>query len=282
MNHKKRALVIEGGGMRGAHSCGALMALVECGFSEFDIVVGTSAGACTAAFFVSRQFELLPVIWKKYLHGRLFIGLNKIRQGRPLMDLDYLIDDVFGSLAPLDLEAIRKSPTRFLITATDCRTGETKYFDAHRDPLFAALKASAALPFAYRTVEIDGVPYIDGGASQAIPIDKAIQEGAEEVFLILTRPAGYRKKSPWLDFLPRYYQKKFPRLAELMMRRYSLYNETIQKIENNEYPCKLTVIRPSRKTAVSRLSTQLSKIELTIEQGYKDGLHALKKYDQFD
>ena len=41
----KRGLVLEGGGARGAHTAGMLMALIEAGLPPFDVVCATSAGA---------------------------------------------------------------------------------------------------------------------------------------------------------------------------------------------------------------------------------------------
>jgi predicted patatin/cPLA2 family phospholipase len=274
----KRGLVVEGGGMRGAHSCGALMALVEKGIKDFDVISASSAGACTSAFVVSRQFDLFPVVWTNYLHDGRFINLKKLVTRKSVMNLDFLVDEVFQTLAPLDLEAIRKSPTNFYIAATDCNTGKTVYFNNHTGPLFEALKASAAMPIAYRgPVMIHGQPYVDGGISAPIPIQKAIDEGCDEVYVILTRPKGYRKKPNFLNLIPRIYQKKYPKLAETLSRRHLIYNEAVERIENQDYPAKLIVIQPSEKLPVNRLSTNLEKIRAAIAQGRQDSLLALSR-----
>ncbi len=272
----KRGLVIEGGGMRGAHSCGALMALVQAGIKDFDVIVATSAGACSVGFFVSRQFDLLPVVWTKYLHDGRFINLKKLPTSRSVMDLDYLIDDVFGRLEPLDVEAIRKSRTRFFMAATDCETGQPFFFNNREHPILKAMKASAALPIAYRhPVVVEGRAYVDGGVAAPIPIEKALEEGCNEITVLLTRPEGYRKKAPFVHIVPRYYQRKFPHLAETIARRHRIYNEAAEKIEKGLYPCRLRVIRPSVELPIRRLSTNLGKIWASIEQGYHDALFAL-------
>ncbi len=272
----KRGLVVEGGGMRGAHSCGALMALADRGLTDFDVVAATSAGACTSAFLVSRQFDMFPVIWTKYLHDGRFINLMKLATRQSVMDLDYLIHEVFRNLEPLDVDSLRRNPTCFYVSATDCLTGTASYFNNHEDFILNALKASSAMPIAYRhPVIIDNRPYVDGGIVDSIPIQKALDEGCGEIFVLLTRPEGYRKKAPLVNLLPRIYQKKYPRLAEAILRRHEVYNETLSRIENEDYPAKLTVIRPRQKLPVKRLTTNVEKIRAAIDQGYSDAMATL-------
>lgn len=262
--------------MRGAHSCGVLMAMIHRGMTEFDVVAATSAGACTAAFFVSRQFDLFPVIWTKYLHDGRFINLSKIGTRQSVMDLDYLIHEVFRDLEPLDVEAIRKSSTRFYIAATDCETGTPFYFNNHEHPILNSLKASAAMPVAYRNpVVINGRTYVDGGIVDPIPIQRVIDDGCDEVVVVLTRREGYRKKPPLVHLVPRLFQKKFPRLAEAITRRHELYNRQLERIEMGDYPCRITVLRPGKKLAVRRLTQDREKIFAAVEQGFREAMHAL-------
>lgn len=272
----KRGLVIEGGGMRGAHSCGVLMALAQLRRTDFDVVTASSAGACTASYLVSRQYALLPVIWTKHIHGRRFIDLRKLPTRRSVMNLDYLIETVFSRAEPLDLEALRTTPTQFFISATDCATGSPHFFENHRDPILPALKASAALPIAYRgPVTIGDRAYIDGGASVPIPLQKALEEGCDDILLILTRPAGYRKKAPLINFLPRLYHKKYPQLARLFLHRHEEYNALMDRIENWDHPAKLTIIRPTGNLPVSRLTTKKEKIIAAVLRGYEDAYAVL-------
>lgn len=273
---KKRGLIVEGGGMRGAHSCGVLMALAESGLTSFDVVAATSAGACTAAFLVSGQPQLLPLIWTQYLHGNAFINFKNILKEKSVMDLDYLIDDVFCLRQPLDIAGLQKSTTDFYITATHCGSGKATYFHNRRDPILKALKASSAIPIAYRQpVIIDGQPYLDGGLSDPIPIQKAIDAGCEEIYVVLTRPEGYRKKVSLVNILPRFFEKKYPRLSETILQRHILYNDTVEKLEKGYYPGRIHIIRPGQKLPVRRLTTKLGRIKAAVALGYQDGLRVL-------
>lgn len=272
----KIGLVVEGGGMRGSHSCGVLMAMVKKGLAHFDVVAGVSAGACTSAFLVSGQFDMLPMIWTKHLYGNQFIQYRNLARRKSVMDLDYLIDDVFAKKQPLDVKAIQKSNTRFYIVTTHCETGQTTYFDNHSSDILKALKASSAVPIAYRhPVVIGNKHYVDGGLSDPIPIQKVIDEGCQKIYVVLTRPAGYRKKDFFSNVLPRFYQKKYPRLAETITNRHSLYNKTLERLETDDYPADIVLIRPKEKMRINRFSTNLKKIHASIDQGYQDALHYL-------
>ncbi len=270
---KKRALIVEGGGMRGAHSCGVMMALAESGLTSFDVVAATSAGACTAAFLVSGQPQLLPIIWTEYLHGHTFINFKNVLRKKSIMDLDYLIDDVFCIRQPLDIGSLQRSATDFYITATHCESGKATYFHNRRDPILKALKASSAIPIAYRQpVIIDNQPYLDGGLSDPIPIQKAIEAGCEEIYVVLTRPEGYRKKVSVMNLLPRFFEKKYPRLSETMLHRHETYNRIAENLEKGHYPGRIHIIRPSQKLPISRLTTKLESIKAAVAMGYQDGL----------
>lgn len=272
-----KGLVVEGGGMRGAHSCGALWALLERGITDFDVVVGASAGACSAAFFVARQFDLFTRIWQDYLHGSRFIRFRNLSsRERSVLDLDYLIHDVFQTKEKLDVEAIRTGKTRFFIAATEVSTGSPIYFDARRDPILIALKASSAIPIAYRhPVVVNGTAYCDGGVSIPIPIQKAIDEGCDEVTVLLTRPLGFRKKKPLFQIVPQIVRKRYPALSEALARQHLLYNHLVSQIERGDFPCRLIVIRPGEPLPVRRLTTDREKILAAINQGFHDGMAAL-------
>ncbi len=270
----KRGLVIEGGGMRGAHSCGALMAMHEMGMT-FDVVAASSAGACTGAFWVSGQHNLFRVIWGDHLNGTQFISLKNFFKRQHIMNLDYLIDVVFAHKEKLDIEAIRNSPTKLFISSTNCMTGNAHYF-SNDDLILPALKASAAMPVAYRNpVWIDGIPYRDGGIADPIPIQKAIDEGCDEIVVVLTRPENYRKKPSYL--MPWLLKRQHFGLAQALIRRHETYNKTAEAIEKNKFSAKITVIRPTRTLPVKRLSTTQKNIFEAIQQGQEDARAILLK-----
>jgi len=117
------ALVIEGGGLRGAFSAGVAAELAAAGVPAFDDIVAVSSGAPTAAYLATGQPEDAVAIWRGYTHGTQLIALRNFVRGRPLMDIDRLVD-VFRRVVPLDAPQLARSKSRLWVGLTDCRTGE--------------------------------------------------------------------------------------------------------------------------------------------------------------
>src|SRR5882724_8284687 len=142
MTQPKTALIIEGGGMRGAWAAGALAALRESRHDAFDLVVAVSSGACSAAYFVADVFEQGLSIWTKWVGGGRVLRVSNWLHFRPLVDLSYLVDYCFRKFVPLPVEVFDRSPTRFEIVSTDCRTGRPVYFQPDSSSVLPALKAT--------------------------------------------------------------------------------------------------------------------------------------------
>lgn len=273
----KKGLVIEGGGLRGAHTAGVLWALRDQGQSDFDVVCATSVGAYNGAYFVTGQHDVFEKIWQQYIHSGRFIRFQNFLRGGPIMDLDYLLNEVYRQKEPLDLKALRETPVRFYVTATDCETGQAHYFNNHEDRMLPALKATGAIPLIYRfAVIIEGRRYMDGGIVDPIPIQKALDEGCEEIWILLTRPPGYRKEPPLLPLLPKIFGKRYPALATAMARQHLVYNQALGRIERGELPCKIRIIRPSKPLPVTRLRANKHRLLDAIQRGYRDALLALQ------
>ena len=263
--------------MRGAHSAGVLEGLSH-GKQEFDVVLGSSAGACTVAFWVADQHHMYTRIWGNYLHDDQFIRYRYLVMPGPVMNLDYLLYEVFGRHEPLDIDRIHNSKTDFFITVTHCETGKTHYLhNKNKIDVLEALLAGAAMPLAYPLpVWYQGQPFADGGIAGSIPVQKAIDEGCDEFIIILTRPQGFRKKRvsplPW----PRYLFRKYPGLVESLRQRHHRYNQQLEHVAQLEHEGKAIVIRPPAELPLSRFMRKRSLIHQAIDQGRRDAAAALK------
>ncbi len=194
---RKLALVIEGGGMRGVYSAGALLALESMGLSHaFDEVYGTSAGAINAAYLLSRQATSGITIYYEDINNRHFI--NRLRWYK-IADIDFVVDRVLRHIKPLHVDDVLASPSRLFIALMDCADGRGFLVDVRKSTasLLTLLKATSALPVLYnRPVEVDGRRCLDGGLHKAVPIQDAIAGGATDILVLLTRPPSYRGSSP--------------------------------------------------------------------------------------
>ena len=184
--NKKIAIVTNGGGMNCSYSAGVLNALAtEYNFTDPDILVGSSGSSGSLAYYISRQYSSMRTIWTNLLTSKKFISLGRLTS---ILNVDYLIDEVFKKQEPLAVDEINNSKTKLFIATTAYLSGETIFFsnDSTAD-VFEYLRASKAIPMAYnKKVNINGVDYVDGSLSALMStgVEKAISEGATDIIVI--------------------------------------------------------------------------------------------------
>jgi NTE family protein len=95
----------------------------------------------------------------------------------------------------VDFDAVRACrEIRLFVSATNARTGKVRVFSG-AEITSDAVMASACLPFLFRAVEIDGVPYWDGGYVSNPPILPLRASRGSDIVLVQTNPA-VREKTP--------------------------------------------------------------------------------------
>jgi predicted acylesterase/phospholipase RssA len=175
----KVALVVEGGGMRGCVSAGMICAVHYLGLEDtLDVVYGSSAGAVVAAYFCSRQLPWFgPEVYYDQLTtaGDKFIDLKRLLRslgfgladprlikdvlvrpdnGKPLLNLRYLLEVTMQTSKPLDWQAFQErqavQPLKVVATGLNSQrpfvlSQESGHFDSLEE-LSYALHASCLLP----------------------------------------------------------------------------------------------------------------------------------------
>lgn len=188
------ALVIEGGGMRGIVGVSMAAELQREGFlNAIDSVHGSSAGACAAAYFASGQSDDGVRIYLEDINNRRFIDPWRVLRGKPILDKDFLVDEVMQYIKPLQVSGILSSPGLLNVVVTEVKSGKPIFYDRYRDAahLYNVIRGSICLPIiAGHSVKLDGVSVFDGGLTQQIAIDSALRQGATHVLVLVTRKAG--------------------------------------------------------------------------------------------
>ena len=195
------ALVVEGGGMRGAVSGGMALGLDELGLSQaFDAAYGSSAGTLNAMWLVSGRVRDGIPTWTDPRLVHELISRRRALLRRPVVDVRRLVEERYEQLSPGLFEAVLASRTELHPIATEVETGEA--VDLHREiadarTLRLALRGSAALPLlAGPPVELGGRRLIDAGLSAAIPFRAALADGATHVLVLRSRQAGELAAAP--------------------------------------------------------------------------------------
>ena len=257
--------------MRGAWAAGVLAFLWERGRRQYDMVYAASSGACSAVYFVAGMWEPGMAIWHE-LACNVVRKTNFLRR-KPIIDLAYLVDHVFRQRVPLSVEALQKAPTRFSIVLTDCQTGQPVYFHAHDERVFAALRATSSMPLATRGYDyVDGQPYADGGVSDPIPIQRALQDGATDITVVLTHKPDFRLK-PMPRWLGKFAYPEFPAVARTWTDGQCVaYNGALDLMKQPPAGVRLLVFSPLRPLPVGYLTIAQERIDAALASGHDEAL----------
>ncbi|MBT8372041.1 MAG: patatin-like phospholipase family protein [Deltaproteobacteria bacterium] len=190
----KRALILSGGGARGAFQIGVWKYLKEQNWTP-DLVCGTSVGAINAVAIgagmpIDRLFEIWTTYHRPMIYRfrmlRFLVNLLFGRPPKPVMDTGPMRKMVTRHL---DIDALRKSPIDVIITAVNVLTARLHLFNQHVIDVDHVM-ASSAMPILFPWQKIDGEPYWDGGVMANTPLLPALESGVDEIIVVLLSPVG--------------------------------------------------------------------------------------------
>lgn len=191
-NLKKRALVLSGGGGRGAYHVGVYKYLEEKGLLP-DVVVGTSIGAVNGAMIASGLSAAnLEHEWRQLTTDQIQrLRLNPLEYfDRPsLLDNSPWVETLERQI---NFHRVRTSSVVLRVVATDIRQGRAVVF-RNEELTVRHILASCSIPVVYPWSDIDGVQFWDGAVVANTPLRPAIDEGAEDIYVVLLSPPGSRE-----------------------------------------------------------------------------------------
>lgn len=183
MRVRKTALVLGGGGARGAYEIGVWQALRELGI-PIHIVTGTSVGAINGALIAQDAFELSVKLWKELETSMVFdMGIKDILANNGLDNgkLKELLNQY------IDETIIRKSSVEYGLVTMELPSLTPKFFMKEQIPegmLVDYILASSALFPAMKSYEINSLRYVDGGYTDNLPVGLALDHGATHVIAV--------------------------------------------------------------------------------------------------
>ncbi len=210
----KKALVISGGGSKGAFSVGVIKDIIQTYRLDFDVLVGTSTGALIAPLAALGELKTLEDLYStvtndkiitKYNFGeRVLSGDISIFTFGPLKNIiktiytDAYFDRLMRSGKEVYLTTVCLQTEELVVFTTAKDPRPSKYYSARTlvngDQFRAAVLASASQPVFTPPVKVDeNVPgaanrdyqYVDGGVREYAGIAMAVDAGASEIFTIL-------------------------------------------------------------------------------------------------
>ena len=267
----KVGLVLEGGGMRALFTAGVLDALLDVKELDVDGIVGVSAGALFGANYVSGQKERAIRYNKKYARDKRYMGFHSWITTGNAVNKEFAFYELPFKLDVFDQEKFKESKIDFYVVMTNVENGKSEYVlikDIFEQMEY--LRATSALPFASKIIEINGKKYLDGGISDSIPIDYCESLGYDKIILVLTRPENSYKEDK-LNFLYKLVYRKYPKLVERLINMGKDYEVVLKKIKRLENENKIFVIRPPKVLKIGRLEKDENKIQEVYDIGLNTG-----------
>lgn len=268
---RNTGLVLEGGGMRGVFTSGVLDAFMKHGV-YFRYVVAVSAGACNGMSYISRQPRRARLSNIDFLTQYGYIGWRHLLRQGCIFDQELLYDKFPNEYIPFDFDTYFQRSATFEMVTTNCLTGQAEYLTESKDRQRSLdiVRASSSLPYVSKIVMVDGIPMLDGGIVDSIPVMRAIETGHPQNVVILTRNKGYRSKERDRK-IPPFVYKKYPRLRVALSRRVAAYNEQLELVERLEELGKVVCIRPQKPMEVGRMEKDIGRLERLYQEGFMLG-----------
>ena len=281
--NKKTALVLSGGGSRGAYGVGVVNALRDLGIHS-DIVCGTSSGALTAAMVVAGEEPRLLEIWRQLSADQVYSRMWRLSfiasffgnftypyfSSKPLLNL---------IRRSVDFEKVRGSAKKLVVSAFDLVTGKVSRFYNDAPHLDLCLLASASIPLIFPPVKVEAQVLVDGGVTDNVPLKTAIEQGARKIYVVVNS----RRE----DFVNKKIRNNLALTVTIIeASQYAVLLDDANHVTrlNSLYPpdaehqIELVLLQPSRGLHLGTLDFSNSlKLNRAIDLGYEDTMNALSR-----
>lgn len=283
---RKRALVLPGGGGRGAYQVGVMKALVDSGL-KFDMAYGTSIGALNAFLMAQDGLGKLEEIWRTLKPRDIFRYPSAQRLGEVFLGTKLGFLDTTPLEAVLrreaDLKRLKESPLKVGLHTTDLCSLQTRFISVDEikstSELIDALMATSAVPIAFPPRQLHGQGlWVDGGLVKNTPLRAAIDEGAEEIFMVLLHPqkVSICPVNMWqviarlVDVVLDASAQKELEVAR-MVEHMSLEARPESELAHRKLP-RIEVIQPRQPVDINLLDIDPERSRMLIRAGYEDAV----------
>jgi predicted patatin/cPLA2 family phospholipase len=205
-----KALVISGGGSKGAFAGGVAQYLLEERQKQYDLFLGTSTGSLLITHLALKKIAKIRKVYTSVTQNSIFsncpftiqrkygiatIGINHwnvlrnfIRGSNTFGESHNLLTLIRETITPEEFRAIQESPVKLLVTVSNLSLNRVEYKSIDKcsyDDFCEWVWISCNyIPF-MSLVRKNGCEYADGGLGSMVPIEEAIDRGAREVDAII-------------------------------------------------------------------------------------------------
>lgn len=286
-------MILEGGGMRAGFVAGALMALADHGMTGFDAALAVSASVPTLAYFVAGQRTEMERVWRQELNTSRLVRYRNIPAAslalasrRPVLDIDYLVYDVFRGKYPLDMNRLLASHTNCLFAVTRAPECCLTFLGPKDADIYDIFKAALAVPGAYPKAACVGeCEYVDGGTVNPLPARRLLECGVKKIVAVLSSPLDCKHEPP--NLLERIvlwrYLKRYDWMVDKLLLAARTFNEEVDYLEltASADPPRALIVSPEKTPPAGFITRDGGKINKTVDIGYRtteDRMEAIRAF----
>ena len=272
----KKALVVQGGGFRTGFTAGILDAFMAFDYNPFDQYVGVSGGAIATSYYLSKQRTATFNAMKFLAEDPEFVKFVRVMRDKGYMNIDRLRSVAINQV-PFEFEkAINARLGKNVhFVATNRDTGQPEYLDPTPEDWIESVIASCTLPFVTKgTHAVKGMDLMDGGWSDPLPIEWAVENGATDIVVIRTSDIKKRASQSWPDYFGSIFFRNQKRLSECFSNSHQKYNDALDFLENPPAGINIQQIWPEDGLKCTTYSYSVN----SIKADYRYGLHVGMKF----
>ena len=269
---KKLGLVLEGGGVRGAYTAGALAWLTDHDLMV-DYGVGISSGAVYLCGYFMKNKDASYRMATDYAADKNNVGIRALIKEKHYVALNYLFDGDLLEKEKFDIQPLIDANPDMEIGAYDLNQGKTIWFRSKDlDPGLKIVRGACALPVASETVCYKDYRLVDGGITKLIPIERAVEQECTNYLVITTKPKEYVRKpsAPAVRWLMKVVYKDCPQIEKDYEVRHLRYYEQLDLVNDLVEQKKAVHVRPSQNIPVNRWKGDKENCEKLYWLGYQD------------
>lgn len=268
----KTAIVLEGGGLRGAYTAGVCAWFIENNI-EFDIHIGISSGAMHACSMAMKDVKLLHDSSVNYSVHPNNVGWRAfLREGTPV-GYNYMFEQILTKELNMTADRLRSIDSLVEFGIYRLSVQKTEWFNQHDiDDKIKLLQAACTLPIAGRNVKVNGEWFMDGGVTTMIPVERALEHKVDKMIVVTTKPSNFVRKDNGLitQFLLDVLYGKYKTLLQDFRKRKDVYNREMELVRTLEKEGSVVHLQPSKDFGAKRFSATLEQVQNMYELGLSD------------
>jgi len=278
-----RALVLSGGGSKGAYQAGALKYIVgELGV-VYDAFCGVSVGAINCGFLSmfgygqeQESAALLADLWSQLDSSKIYKRWFPFGRWHALWNKSFFDSSPLQNLLRngINLDRIRASGKKVSVGTVSLSSGKYTIFDQASDHFIDAVIASASFPGMLTPVKFLGQLWTDGGVKEISPIKKAVELGADTIDVIITSPhtrvKRFIEEPTTVEILKRSIDLSTDKIMANDIEKIEMHNKLASAgLEDRKF-VKINILRPDYNLIEDLLDFRPEKIKEMMEKGYAD------------